>query len=79
MLPMKCKASDQEQAGQATKRGLAAVGDMFKCETCQYEAEMEAEGLLVNLSPPKAAMALAAQEEVRPLHKLSPVSVYTVL
>ena len=76
MIPMKCKASDQDQAGQAAKRRLAAVEDMFKHETCQYEAEMESEGLLANLSPLKAAMALAAREEMRPLHKLSLVSVY---
>ena len=49
---------------------------MFKHEMCQYEAEMEDEGLPANLSPLKAAMALAAREEMRPLHKLSLVSVY---
>ena len=75
MLPTKQKASDQEWAGQAAKWGLAAVEDMFQWETCQYEAEMEAEGLPATLSPLEAAIALAAWEEVRPLHKLSPVSV----
>ena len=79
MLPAKQKASDQERAGQAAKWGLAAVEDMFKWETHQYEAEMEAEGLPANLSPLEAAMALAAWEEVRPLHKLSLVSVYIIL
>ena len=78
MLPAKCKASDQEQAGQTAKWGLATVEDMFKWEMHQYEAEVEAEGLLANLSPLEAAMALAAQEEARPLHKLSPVCVYTI-
>ena len=76
MLPAKQKASDQERASQATKQGLAAVEDMFKQETCLYEAEMEAEGLPATLSTLEAAMALAAWEEVRSLHKLSPVSVY---
>ena len=79
MLPAKCKASYQERAGQAAKQGLAAVEDMFKQEMHQYEAEMEAEGLLANLSPLEAAMALAAWEEARPLQKLTPVSVYTIL
>ena len=37
---------------------------------------MEAKGLPINLSPLQAAMALAKQEEAKPLHKLSPVSVY---
>ena len=76
MIPVKCKASNQDRAGQVAKRGLAAVEDMFKCKTHQYEAEMETEGLLANLSPLKAAMVLAAWEEMRPLHKLSLVSVY---
>ena len=47
------------------------MGEMFACETLQFEAELEAEGLPIDLSPLKVAMALAAQEEVRPLHKLS--------
>ena len=45
-------------------------------ETFQYEAELRAEGLPTNLSPLEAAMALAKQEEAKPLHKLSLVSVY---
>ena len=45
-------------------------------ETFQYEAELKAEGLPTNLSPLEAAMALAEWEEAKPLHKLSPVSVY---
>ena len=79
MLPTKCKASDQEQAGQAAKRGLAAVEDMFKSETLQFEAELEAKGLPINLSPLEAAMALAEWEEAKPLHKLSLVSVYKIM
>ena len=72
MLPTKQK-SDQECADQAAKRGLPAVGGMFAHETLQFEAELEAEGLPTDLSPLKVAMALAAQEEARPVHKLSPV------
>ena len=45
-------------------------------ETFQYEAELKAEGLPTNLSPLEAAMAISEQEEAKPLHKLSPVSVY---
>ena len=45
-------------------------------ETFQYEAELKAEGLPINLSPLEATMALAEWEEAKPLHKLSPVSVY---
>ena len=74
MLPTKHK-SDQEHADQAAKRGLAAVEDMFAHETKQFEAELKAEGLPTDLSPLEAAMALAAQEEARPLHKLSPVRI----
>ena len=76
MLPTKCKSSDQEQAGQAAKWGLAAVEDMFNQETLQFEAELEAKGLPITISPLEAAMALAEQEEAKPLHRLSPVSVY---
>ena len=72
MLPTKHK-SDHEHADQAAKRGLAAVEDMFARETKQFGAELEAEGLPTGLSPLEVAMALAAQEEVRSLHKLSPV------
>ena len=46
------------------------------CETFQYEAELKAEGLPINLSPLETTMVLAKQEEAKPLHKLSPVSVY---
>ena len=56
-------------------RGLSAVEDMFMHETLQFEAELEAEGLPPHLSPLEAAMALVAQEEVRPLHKLSLVRI----
>ena len=49
--------------------------DMFAQETNQFEAELKAEGLPTNLSPLEAAMALVAQEEVRPLHKLSVVRI----
>ena len=70
MLPTKCKA-DQSCMDQATKRGLSAVEDMFTRETLQFEAELKAEGLPPQLSPLEVAMALAAQEEARPLHKLS--------
>ena len=52
---------------------------MFKCETFQYEVELEAEGLPTNLLPLEATMALAEWEEVKPLHKLSLVSVYKLL
>ena len=76
MITMKRKASDQERAGQAAKRGLAAVEDMFKHETLQFEVELEAEGLPIDASPLEAAMALATREEARPLHQLSSVSVY---
>ena len=76
MLPVKHKSSNQERAGQATKRGLAAVEDMFMHESLQFEAELKAEGLPIYASPLEAAMALAAQEEARHLHKLSLVSVY---
>ena len=72
MFPSKCKA-DQSRADQAAKRGLSAVEDLFMRETAQYKAELEAEGLLPHLSPLEAAMALSAQEEERPLHKLSQV------
>ena len=75
MLPTKCKYSDKEQASQAAKWGLEAVEDMFMWETFQYEAELKAKGLPINLSPLEAAMALAKHEEAKPLH-LSPVSVY---
>ena len=75
MLPAKCKSADHERAGQAAKRGLAAVEDMFSWEFRQFEAELEAEGLPINSSPLEAAMALAPQQEARPLHKLSSVSV----
>ena len=57
---MKHKASDQERAGQAAKRGLAAVEDMFMHESLQFEAELEAEGLPIDASPLEAAMTLAA-------------------
>ena len=76
MIPVKHKASDQERAGQAAKRGLAAVEDMFKCETLQFEAELEAVGLPIDASPLEAAMALAVREEAIPLHQLSSISVY---
>ena len=52
---------------------------MFRCETFQYEAELNAEGLPTNILPLKAAMALAKWEEAKPLHKLSPVSVTNYL
>ena len=74
MLPTKCKA-DQACTDQATKKGLSVVEDMFMHETLQFEAELKAEGLPPCLSPLEAAMALAAQEEARPLHKLSPVRI----
>ena len=67
--------SDQERADQAAKRGLTVVEDMFAWETKQFEAELEAEGLPTDLSPLEAAMALVAQEEARPLHKLSLVRI----
>ena len=70
----KCK-SDHECADQAAKRDLVAVEDMFLQESKQFEAELEAEGLPIDSSPLEAAMALAAQEEVRPLHKLSLVRI----
>ena len=44
MLPAKRKSTEQEQAGQAAKRGLAAVEDMFAHESRQFKAELEAEG-----------------------------------
>ena len=74
MLPTKHK-SDQEHTDQAAKRGLSAVEDMFAHETQQFEAELEAEGLPADLSPLEVAMALAAQEEARPLHKLTLVRI----
>ena len=74
MLPTKHK-SDQDHTDQAAKRGLSPVEDMFTHETLQFEAELEAEGLPPHLSPLEAAMALVAQEEARPLHKLSPVRI----
>ena len=74
MFPTKCKA-DQLQADQAAKRGLSAVEDLFMRETVQYKAELEAEGLPLHLLPLEAAMALSAQEEERPLHKLSQVRI----
>ena len=78
MLPAKCK-SEHEWAGQAAKRGLAAVEDMFAQESKQFKAELEAEGLSIDSSPLEAAMALAAWEEVRPLHKLSSVRIPAIL
>ena len=78
MLPAKHK-SEHEWAGQAAKRGLAAVEDMFVQESKQLEAELQAQGLSIDSSPLEAAMALAAQEEVRPLHKLSLVRILAIL
>ena len=74
MEATKCK-SDQDHADQAAKRGLSVVEDMFTHETLQFEAELEAEGLSPHLSLLESAMALVAQEEARPLHKLSPVRI----
>ena len=74
MFPTKRKA-DQSRADQAAKRGLSAVEDLFVRETVQFKAELEAEGLPTHLSPLEAAMALSAQEEARPLHKLSRVRI----
>ena len=74
MFPTKCKA-DQSWADRAAKRGLSAVEDLFMRETAQYKVELEAEGLPPHLSPLEAAMALSAQEEERPLHKLSQVRI----
>ena len=79
MLPTKHKYADKERAGQAAKWGLEAVEDMFMHETFQYEADLKAEGLPINLSPLEATMALAKQEEAKPLHKLSLVSVYKLV
>ena len=70
MLLAKHKSTEQEWAGQAAKRGLAAVEDMSAHESRQFKAELEAEGLPIDSLPLEAAMALAAREEVRPLHKL---------
>ena len=75
MLLAKCKSTEHEWAGQAAKRGLAAVKDMFTQESRQFEAELEVEGLPIDSSPLEATMALATQEDARPLHKLTPVSV----
>ena len=77
MLPAKHK-SDHEWAGQAAKRGLVAVEDMFFRESKQFEAELEVEGLPIDSSPLEAAMVLVAREEARPLHKLSPVRLPTI-
>ena len=59
MLPVKHK-SDHEQAGQAAKRGLAVVEDMFFQEFKQFEAELEAEGLPIDSSPLEVIKALVA-------------------
>ena len=72
MFPTKWKA-EQSRAGQAAKRGLSAVEDLFMQEMVQYEAELKAEGLPPHLSPLEAVMALLAREEDQPLHKLSQV------
>ena len=40
---------------------------------------MEAEGLPIDSLPLEAAMALAAWEEARPLHKLSSVRILAIL
>ena len=74
MFRTKCKA-DQSHADQAAKRGLSVVKDMFARETSQFEAELKAEGLPPDFSPLEAAMALVAEEEARPLHKLSQVRI----
>ena len=74
LFPSKCKAN-QSWVDQAAKRGLLAVEDLFMRETAQYETELEAEGLPPHLSPLEATMALSAQEEERPLHKLSQVRI----
>ena len=74
MFPTKCKAN-QSWANQAAKRGLSAVEDLFVRETAQFEAELKVEGLPPHLSLLEAAMALSAQEEERPLHKLSRVRI----
>ena len=75
MLLAKCKSTENEWAGQAPKRGLAVVKDIFTQESRQFEAELEAEGLPIDSLPLEAAMALAAREEARPWHKLTPISV----
>ena len=79
MLPAKHKSTEQERAGQAAKRGLAVIEDMFTHESRQFEAELEAEGLPIDSLPLEAAMALVAWEEVRPLHKLSSVRILAIL
>ena len=71
--------SEHEWAGQSAERGLAVVEDMFIQESRQFEAELEAEGLPIDSLPLEAAMALAAWEEVRPLHKLSSVRILAIL
>ena len=48
-------------------------------ESKQFEAELEAEGLPIDSLPLEAAMTLAAQEEARPLHKLSLVRILAIL
>ena len=45
----------------------------------QFEAELQAEGLPIESLPLEAAMALAAREEARPLHKLSLVRILAIL
>ena len=79
MLPTKHKFSDKDRASKAAKWGLEALEDMFKQKKFQYEAELKAEGLPTILSSLEATMALAEQEEVKLLHKLSLVSVYKLL
>ena len=74
MFPTKHKAN-QSQADQAAKRGLSAKEDLFMRETAQFEAELEAEGLPPHLFPLEATLALSAQEEERPLHKLLQVRI----
>ena len=79
MLLAKRKFTEQEWAGQAAKRGLAVVEDMFAHESRQFKAELEDEGLPIDSLPQETAMALAAQEEATPLHKLSLVRILIIL
>ena len=57
------------------KEACQLVEDMFARETSQFLAELKAEGLLPDFSPLEAALALVAEEEARPLHKLSQVRI----
>ena len=80
MLPAKC-ISPQSRNGQARqpREVWQQSRTCLSHESRQFEAELEAEGLPIDSLPLEAAIALAACEEARPLHKLSSVRILAIL